>query len=216
MHVSLKHCPEKAKAKMIEKATTYGQESDPYVRVTDEYKVSEDGSELNVERTIVLREPIQYIKLQFHSGGEERPVKTTQEYEQFFDVLNALHALLYEQEGCACGGPLHVVLDDGNMHDADMSFSRAWIEKNDQEHPVHVLAISGAILTLLESISPALRHLWWNYRFDFDFLDMIEKRPNLADMDYVEDNECELKEYVPWVRTKAKDSEHGSEEAKRS
>lgn len=39
-----------------------------------------------------------------------------------FERLNALVKVLYEQPNCLCGGPLHILIDDGNVRDCDLVF----------------------------------------------------------------------------------------------
>ncbi len=63
------------------------------------------------------------------------------------ETLVALVALLYERKDCECGGPLHVVLDDGNFYEEALSVSRAALA----EWPLEVRVLGDAILRLLES-----------------------------------------------------------------
>lgn len=39
--------------------------------------------------------------------------------------LDALRDCLYAMPDCECGGPLHVVLDDGNLEDEHLTWSLA-------------------------------------------------------------------------------------------
>ena len=43
-------------------------------------------------------------------------------YKPEFETLIKLVDLLYSIDGCEAGGPLHILLDDGNISDADIAF----------------------------------------------------------------------------------------------
>ena len=38
------------------------------------------------------------------------------------DIICRASELLYEQPGCECGGPMHIVLDDGNVSDDNIMY----------------------------------------------------------------------------------------------
>lgn len=106
--------------------------------------------------------------------------------ENLVESLDKLVITFYDFEECVCGGPLHIVLDDGNMRDDDMKFSREWVAKNEHGYPKHVLTFALGILDILESWSPAQRYLWWNERYSGD---LIERMLELHDKTHVDDDE---------------------------
>lgn len=83
----------------------------------------------------------------------------TQLLSDRLDRLNSLQSLFYTQDGCSCGGPLHVQLDDGNLRDSDMVFAYTTLHGEALEH---VRSLGLAILHELMFLSPAQRFLWWH------------------------------------------------------
>jgi hypothetical protein len=72
--------------------------------------------------------------------------------------LDTYVALLYEEENCSVGGPLHIVLDDGNMKDSDLVFCFREAQGNEWSAS---RATAGIIIRELMMLSPAQRRLWW-------------------------------------------------------
>ena len=124
-------------------------------------------------------------------------MKDKDKLERHFDVLDQLHNLLYSYSDTCTGGPLHIVLDDGNMYDDAMKFCRDRITENDHKHHKSTLAVCSAILDILEELSPAQRKLWYNARYEQNFLDVVA---TLEDKTYITNNHCEVTGYAPWVR----------------
>ena len=104
-----------------------------------------------------------------------------EELEEIVFTLEDLQKTLYSAPGCSCGGPLHIILDDGNLEDTDLEFCRRELDKNTYRYLKSVLALCGAILTLLKALSPAQRHLWWHERY---LADLTSKLLALHDSTY--------------------------------
>lgn len=81
-------------------------------------------------------------------------------FERRLDLLSSLRDLLYAMPNCECGGPLHIILDDGNVRDSDIAFCRKEIE-NEEWNYVRELCV--CILDILNTLSPAQRLYWWEY-----------------------------------------------------
>jgi len=88
------------------------------------------------------------------------------ELEQICYELFALKVKFYSFESCACGGCLHVMLDDGNMRDGDIEFSREYI-KNNKINPIEKI-YATAILDFLSLLSSGQRRVWWEDPHDIE------------------------------------------------
>lgn len=64
--------------------------------------------------------------------------------------------LLYSLPGCAAGGPLHIVIDDGNVDDHHLDFCAEQMAADEWE--VEVVEACEAVLALLREV-PAQRRL---------------------------------------------------------
>lgn len=78
-------------------------------------------------------------------------------------ILIQLISLLYEIEGCSCGGSLHIVSDDFNLSNSDMDFCKKFaIENNAIEKEIVI-----AICDILKSMTYEQRSIYVN---DFSFI----------------------------------------------
>lgn len=82
------------------------------------------------------------------------------EFNDIFNTLNDLVYKFYTFEGCLCGGPLHITLDDGNVRDSDLNFC----EKELKKSAPHIQAVGNAIIELLRSLTLEQREIWWKER----------------------------------------------------
>lgn len=108
-----------------------------------------------------------------------------EEIKKSFDTLCDLVNELYGPE--PCGGPLHIILDDGNVRDSDLVFCYRWLHTHDDTKYVKLLC--KAILHELALLTQAQRLVWWNRRLiaeqDLDVVELAVK----AEGGIVEDHE---------------------------
>lgn len=84
-------------------------------------------------------------------------MKTTAEVAAALRSLSDLEDVLYERE--PCGGPLHIITDDGNVRDSDLVFCFRWLH----EEPTHTITavVALEILKLLALMTEPQRLVWW-------------------------------------------------------
>jgi hypothetical protein len=78
--------------------------------------------------------------------------------KQVMDDLDALNRCLHEQGEGVVGGPLHVVVDDGNLSDSHVVSCLTAVEC---EHDVVVRLLCQEIFHLLCSLTEPQRLVWW-------------------------------------------------------
>ena len=85
-------------------------------------------------------------------------MKTTAEVAAALRSLSDLEDVLYERE--PCGGPLHIITDDGNVRDSDLVFCFRWLH----EEPTHTITavVALEILKLLALMTEPQRLVWWH------------------------------------------------------
>ena len=86
----------------------------------------------------------------------------TPTYEQTklrLDNLRELVRELYGQE--PCGGPLHIITDDGNVRDGDIVFCYRYLHEEGDDVSFYIQSLSKAILHELALMSRAQRVIWW-------------------------------------------------------
>lgn len=68
--------------------------------------------------------------------------KTCKLYKPYMDTLKLLCERFYEFEGCICGGPLHILLDDNNYDIDSVQFCIDYCFKDlmaeEPDYPAHV------------------------------------------------------------------------------
>jgi len=109
-------------------------------------------------------------------------MNSLKELESRLSLLHSLSNTLYSQDGCSCGGPLHIILDDCNIRDSDIEFCRDRI-KDDEYTPIRELCVS--ILDMLATLSPAQRLYWWEHMPVEDVLAVANKNVISTDEGYV-------------------------------
>jgi len=90
-------------------------------------------------------------------------MKNASEVCEALEKLSDLEAALYEFE--PCGGPLHIITDDGNVRDSDLVFCFRWLHENPSASAV-VEAVSFKILKLLSLMTEPQRVVWWTEAAD--------------------------------------------------
>lgn len=83
---------------------------------------------------------------------------TYQEIQKTFETLDRLKTHLYEYPGCSVGGPLHVILDDGNMGDSAILF--CWCEAH-KGSDRYLKMLCKAILELFFELTYPQRVVWY-------------------------------------------------------
>jgi len=89
-------------------------------------------------------------------------VSEQDKYRVVFDMLNELNCEFYSLEGCAAGGPLHIVLDDSNVGDSSLDFCEKELDKN---NIIAIKSIGKAIIAILRTLTEEQRMIWWKKRY---------------------------------------------------
>ncbi len=76
------------------------------------------------------------------------------------DRLYEIQQLIYAEAGCEAGGPLHILLDDGNVRDVDLVACYQYLQAPDAEH---VRGLGIALLHELTFLNEAQRYYWWSH-----------------------------------------------------
>jgi hypothetical protein len=84
---------------------------------------------------------------------------THEEAARALSELKALVEELYVHE--PCGGPLHIVTDDGNVRDCDLVFCYRWLYEQQEDVAVYTRYLCMAILHDLMLMDEAQRTIWW-------------------------------------------------------
>lgn len=79
--------------------------------------------------------------------------------EKCFNCLRGLIEELYVHE--PCGGPLHIITDDGNVRDADITWCYRWLYEKKDEIPLFIFFLCRGILHDLALLEEAQRTIWW-------------------------------------------------------
>jgi len=74
-----------------------------------------------------------------------------------FDNLRELVGELYVHE--PCGGPLHIITDDGNIEDTHLVSCYRWL--HGEKNTAFITSVCKAILHELMLLTEAQRLLWW-------------------------------------------------------
>lgn len=77
------------------------------------------------------------------------------------DRLWDLQRMFYGLPNCSTGGPLHILLDDGNIRDSDLVFCYCNVHKDGVDPLVRTMGL--LILHDLAFLSEAQRYLWWEH-----------------------------------------------------
>lgn len=107
--------------------------------------------------------------------------KSLKQLENKLNLLHSLSNLLYGEENCACGGPLHIILDDGNIRDSDIEFCAEYINKSEWSS---IKDLCSCILNMLLSLSPAQRLYWWEHRTVEEVASVAGKNVKLTENGY--------------------------------
>jgi hypothetical protein len=108
--------------------------------------------------------------------------------ETRLNLLNDMREIFYTLPGCSCGGPLHVVLDDGNM--LDNYLISAQNKLHEPEYESHRF-LGLAIVQELMMLSPAQRYLWWSYA---DFKEIEAAKDKVLMVAFDEDHTYEVRD----------------------
>ena len=73
-------------------------------------------------------------------------------YNNKFIVVSQLIEVLYDLDGCECGGLCHIVTDDGNIYDNDLDFVIKWSNKEETKDIVEK-ELCILICTLLKQMT---------------------------------------------------------------
>ena len=79
----------------------------------------------------------------------------------FLEDLDKLHETLYIDH--ACGGPLHIVLDDGNLDDGSLLFCYRFLKMNPQRSDALTKIICNQILDYLMVMTEPQRLVWLSH-----------------------------------------------------
>jgi hypothetical protein len=82
-------------------------------------------------------------------------------FETRIGLLWEFRYMFYAQWDCVCGGPLHILLDDGNVKDSDIQFCREELQLPRWDH---IRELGTVILDMLGKLSPAQRLYWYEHR----------------------------------------------------
>ena len=70
-------------------------------------------------------------------------------YHKNFPLLAVLIDALYELPGCSCGGICHIVTDDDNVRDSDLSYVLGECYRNDSDWDDHIEKPLAALICKL-------------------------------------------------------------------
>ena len=73
-------------------------------------------------------------------------------YNNKFIVVSKLIEVLYDLDGCECGGLCHIVTDDGNIYDNDLDWVIEWCNKEENKYRVEK-ELCILICTLLKQMT---------------------------------------------------------------
>ncbi len=74
------------------------------------------------------------------------------------DDLDSLNRCLHEQPEGSVGGPLHIVVDDGNLRDSDLDYCQG---DSEGESDVVVRVLCLEIIKHLRQLTHPQRLVWW-------------------------------------------------------
>lgn len=143
-------------ASVIKHFGSYGHEKDLWELAVVEFR--ETGSEIShhlcydtpITDDVIgyltdreIREYLQQIKDLSMDKAEEKSGRMTCKYfKPEFKHLKCTCKAFYELEGCACGGPLHILLDESNIEDEHIAYCLDRLAE--EEH--HDIAWLGSLI----------------------------------------------------------------------
>ena len=101
------------------------------------------------------------------------------EYKPKCEVISMLIHLLYELDGCSCGGLCHIVTDDNNIHDDDLEFVIDYCKQDENKDCIDK-EISSLICSLMLELTFEQRvvllevHKFYGYVNEYVWNDWME------------------------------------------